>query len=75
MRMASEDRNNPIQIIHKTQYYKGQTEVLDYQQIVPSEQRMFSVNKGLRFVNIKCVSVDDAKRRGLALALMTFNRK
>ena len=36
---------------------------------------MFSMNKGLRFVSIKCTSVDDAKRRGLAMALMTVNRK
>ena len=29
----------------------------------------------MRFVSIKCMSVDDARRRGLAMALMTVNRK
>ena len=30
MRVASEDRNNPVQIVHKTQAFKGQAEVMDY---------------------------------------------
>ena len=33
------------------------------------------MNKGLRFVSIKCTTVDDARRRGLAIALMTLDRK
>ena len=33
------------------------------------------VNNGLRFVVINCASVSDARRRALALAMITLNRK
>lgn len=51
------------------------TEVLDYNQIVAPENRTFVVNNGLRFVVVNCFSVVDAKRRALALAMITLNRK
>ena len=72
--MASEDRNDPVAIVHKTST-RNPARVLDYQQIVPSAERMFSLNRGLRFVSIQCSSIEDAKRRSLAMALMTLNRK
>ena len=72
--MASEDRNDPVAIVHKTSAGTP-ARVLDYQQIVPSAERMFSLNRGLRFVSMQCSSIEDAKRRSLAMALMTLNRK
>ena len=33
------------------------------------------MNNGLRFVIVHCASVLDAKRRALALAMITLNRK
>lgn len=68
------DRNNTTQIFHKTQMDRS-TEVLDYNQIVAPENRTFVVNNGLRFVVVNCFSVVDAKRRALALAMITLNRK
>ena len=72
--MASEDRNDPTAIVHKTSPL-SQAKVEDYQQIVPAAERLFSINRGLRFVSIECPSIEDAKRRALAMALMTLNRK
>lgn len=68
------DRNDTTQIFHKTKMDSA-TEVLDYNQIVAPENRTFVVNNGLRFVVMNCSSVVDAKRRALALAMITLNRK
>lgn len=66
------DRNNLLCLFHKTQPYEEAC-VLDYNQIVPRENRTFNMSNGLRFVQIKCCSVDDARRRALALALKTLD--
>ena len=37
--------------------------------------RTFKINNGLRFVVVHCASVEDARRRALAMAIMTVDRK
>ena len=72
--VSTVDRNNTTQIFHKTQKQRP-TEVLDYNQIVEPEHRSFFAKNGLRFVMIHCASIIDARRRALALAMVTLNRK
>ena len=72
--ISSDDRNSTKSIFHKTQKAHP-TEVLDYNQIVEPENRSFVMNNGLRFVVIHCSSVEDARRRALALAMITLDRK
>lgn len=48
---------------------------MDYNEIVPSSQRTFVMNNGLRFVVFSCVDILDARRRALALAMITLDRK
>ena len=72
--LESKYRNNVLQIFHRT-VKTTPTEVLDYNQIVPPEQRRFKMNNGLRFIVVHCHSVEDARRRALAMAMKTFDRK
>jgi hypothetical protein len=49
--------------------------VLDYNDIVTTDVKRFSIRNGLRFVEINVASPGDALRRALALYLLTASRK
>ena len=68
------DRNNTTSIFHKTSR-RDETQVLDFNEIVAPSERTFVMNNGLRFIVFHCSSITDARRRALALALITLDRK
>jgi hypothetical protein len=61
-------------LVHATQTRKP-ADVYDLNEIVQTAEKKFSLNNGLQFVEIECVSSEDALRRSLAMCLTTLNRK
>jgi hypothetical protein len=60
--------------MHRTNY-DFPTQVKDYNEIVSLDLKKYNMRNGLRFVKLKCVSPEDAIRRCLIVALITYQRK
>jgi hypothetical protein len=48
------------------------TQVKDFNQIVNYRYKNIELQKGLKFVEVRCGSVQEAKKRALIVSLLTF---
>ena len=51
------------------------TEVIPANKVIDYKKKVIDVEEGLGFVKMQCQSVDEAKRRALVLALLTYDLK
>jgi hypothetical protein len=63
-------------IIHKASMLGGaMPEVRDFNEIVDPSRKTMNMNLGLKFISIECGSVSEAQKRGLLVALLSYNMK
>jgi hypothetical protein len=48
------------------------TQVKDFNQIVNYRHKTIDLQKGLKFIEMRCGSVEEARKRALLVALLTF---
>lgn len=51
---------------------QNDSQVKDFNQIVNYRHKSIDLQKGLKFIEIKCGSVQEARRRALLIALLTY---
>ena len=61
-------------IIHCTDSDKEAT-LKDYNQIVNHKVKAIDLKRGLKFIEIPCSTIHEAKRRALTIALLTYVMK
>ena len=69
--------NDLMAIFHFTDSYASpegtsDTQVKDFNQIVNYRHKTIDLQKGLKFIEIRCGSVEEARKRALLVALLTF---
>lgn len=52
--------------------HQNDSQVKDFNQIVNYRHKSIDLQKGLKFIEIRCGSVQEARRRALLVALLTY---
>jgi hypothetical protein len=66
--------NNFLGIIHKASVEKL-PQVRDFNEIVDPTEKTMHLNLGLNFISVNCMTVEEAKKRALLVAILSFNLK
>ena len=62
--------NNLLAFFH---YNEGDCQVLPINYVVDYEKNQLDVDRNLYFLKMKCSSIDEARRRVLTIALLTYD--
>lgn len=66
--------NNFLGVFHRASF-DAMCEVKDFNEIVDPKQKTMNLNLGLNFISIHCMTVTEAKKRALLVALLSYNLK
>lgn len=66
--------NNFMGIIHKASF-DSMPAIRDFNELVDPSKKTMNLNLGLNFISVHCMSVAEAQKRALLVAILSYNLK